>query len=166
MNAMPSFRKPTLAVVIAFCDSTPDDPMPRPYVVAQPANNEGLHDLWNMPVHPDMTNLDIFAQFAEDYLLNPKELRTIGLAQLARMEISTHYLRVFVASRYMRWQEFQRLDDKALVPFTAARKQLIWTETTKLVLETAYRTKGMRMLREYSKLVRPNPAVMPQHGHP
>ena len=154
MTSSEILRKPTLAVVIAFCDSTPYDPIPRPHVIAQAAGETGQHELWNMAIPPEMSSLEVFEAFAATYLHRPSDASKISFMPLARLETDTHELRVFAASRLFRWQDFRQLDDKELVPLTRARKQPHWTKTTRTAVENAYRSQGMKLILNHARMVR------------
>ena len=154
MNPSHTLHKPTLAVVIAFCDSTPHDPIPRPYVVAQAAAEAGHHELWNMPITTGMSSLDVFKAFTEAYLHKPSAASSMHFLPLAFVRTEMQELRVFAASRLFRWQDFLRLDDKELIAFTSARKQLRWTAITQLAVDKAYRSQGMKLILDHARMVR------------
>lgn len=144
----------TRAMVIAFCDSTPHNPLPRPYVVAQASAEAGKHELWNMPIAPEMPHPEVFAAFATAYLHQPSERLRMSFLCLTRFRKDACEFRVFVASRLLFWQDFLRLDDKELIPLTRARKQPSWTDATRMAIDNAYRSEGMKLILGRARLVR------------
>ncbi len=154
MNPSQTLPKPTIAMVIAFCDSTPHDPIPRPYVVAQAAAETGQHELWNMRVTPDMSSLDVFKAFTDAYLHEPSPASRMHFLPLAFVRTEVQELRIFAASHLFCWHNFLRLDDKELIAFTTARKQPRWTATTRLAVDKAYRSQGMKLILQHTRMVR------------
>lgn len=153
MNA-PKTLKPKIAVVIPLCDSTPYDPiLPRPHVIAQQARKPGTYELWNIKVTPDTTTMEIFKQFAADYLLDPQDADSVSLMPLANIETKTHSLQILTASRLFRWQDFAQLDNKKIVPVTMARKKLFWSKRTQQAMKAAYYSEGLRLILNLARLV-------------
>jgi hypothetical protein len=147
----PDIFVPTKALVLACVNSTPHDPIPRPYLVAQPGGLDGL-ELWNMDLPRTMDTMEVFEAFADAYLLRPKNELKFVFMPLARVETPTHVLRVFAANRLLNWQDFIRLDDKELFPLRSGRKAN-WTDMSQLAIDAAFRSEGMRLILSNHRMV-------------